>query len=105
MADTDWPYDPDSDEGSEGMRKYGQAILAKKVDEDEDFPLRAGDFLDEHADDPIRVNYDEVVSVADIFEHLDVEEFETITDFHTAMGRAMREAGYWNYYPDGDDPV
>ncbi|MFC6835382.1 DUF5785 family protein [Halomarina ordinaria] len=105
MADTDWPSDPDSDEGSEGMRKYGQAILAKKLDEEEDFPLRAEDFVAEHGDEPIRVNYKQVVSVADIFEHVEEEAFESIIDFHTATGRAMRRADYWNFRPDGEDPV
>ncbi len=91
----DWPHDPDGEEGSEGMRKYGQAILAKKLDEDEDFPLAAADFLEEHGEDPVRLNHDEVVSVADVFEHVDETEFEDIVGFHRAVGSAMREADMW----------
>ena len=91
----DWPHDPDGEEGSEGMRKYGQAILAKKLDETEDFPLSKADFVDEHADEPIRLNHERVVSVADIFEHVEEDEFEDIVAFHRAVGRAMRNADMW----------
>ena len=91
----DWPHDPDGEEGSEGMRKYGQAILAKKLDEDGDFPLSKADFLEDHGDEPVRLNHEEVVSVAEIFEHVELSEFEDIVDFHKAVGRAMREAGMW----------
>lgn len=91
----DWPHDPDGEEGSEGKRKYGQAILAKKLDEEGDFPLKASDFVDAHGDEPIRLNHDRVVSVADIFDHVDESEFEDIVDFHRAVGQAMREADMW----------
>ena len=91
----DWPHDPDGEEGSEGMRKYGQAILAKKVDEEEDFPLSAAAFVEAHGDEPVRLNHEEVVSVADIFEHVDAEEFEDFVVFHRAVGSAMRSAGLW----------
>lgn len=91
----DWPHDPDSDEGSEGMRKFGQATLAKKVDEHEDFPLSASEFVDEHGDEPIRLNHEEVVSVAEIFEHVEPDTFEDIVDFHRAVGQAMRRQGMW----------
>ncbi|MFB6143339.1 MAG: DUF5785 family protein [Halorientalis sp.] len=94
---SDWPHDPDGDEGSEGRRKYGQAIIAKKIDEDEDFPLDVASFLEAHGDDPVRIDYETVVSVGDIFEHVDDEEFESFPALHTAVGRAMREAGYWPY--------
>lgn len=97
MSETDWPHDPDGDEGSEGMRKYGHAILAKKLDEDEDFPLSKAEFVEEHGDEPIRLNYQRVVSVADIFEHVEEEEFSEIVVFHQAVGRAMRSAGMWEY--------
>ena len=100
----DWPHDPDGEEGSEGGRKYGMAILAKRLDEDEDFPLTAEEFLAEHADEPIRINYQRVVSVADIFEHVDKDEFSDIVDFHQAMGRAMRAGDFWDYHPQGDSP-
>ncbi len=91
----DWPHDPDGEEGSEGMRKYGQAILAKKLDEEEDFPLEAADFLEEYGEDPVRLNHDRVVSVADIFEHVEETEFEEIVMFHKAVGKAMRSADMW----------
>ncbi|WP_178917440.1 DUF5785 family protein [Natronomonas gomsonensis] len=91
----DWPHDPDGEEGSEGMRKYGQAILAKKLDEEEGFPLSKADFVEEHGDEPIRLNHERVVSVDDIFEHVEEDEFEDIVAFHKAVGRAMRSAGMW----------
>ncbi|MFB6082983.1 MAG: DUF5785 family protein [Halorientalis sp.] len=94
---SDWPHDPDGDEGSEGRRKYGQAILAKKIDEDEDFPLSQDEFVEEFGDEPIRIDYETVVSVADIFANVDQEEFEDFPDFHSTVGEAMREAGYWPY--------
>ena len=92
---TDWPHDPDGEEGSEGMRKYGQAILAKKLDEDEDFPLAKADFVEEYGDDPVRLNHQRVVSVEEIFQNVDEGEFEDIVSFHKAVGRAMRGAGMW----------
>ena len=91
----DWLHDPDGEAGSEGMRKYGQAVLAKKLDEEADFPLAKADFLEEHGDDPVRLNHEEVVSVAEIFEHVEPPEFEDIVAFHEAVGRAMREADMW----------
>jgi hypothetical protein len=99
MSDRDWPHDPDGEEGSEGKRKYGMAILAKKLDEDEDFPLSRSAFVEAHGDEPVRLNHRRVVSVADVFEHVDREEFSDITDFHKAVGRAMREGGFWEYTP------
>jgi hypothetical protein len=91
----DWPHDPDGEEGSEGKRKYGQAILAKKLDDEADFPLSKSDFLADHGGEPVRLNNERVVSVADIFEHVEEDEFEDITTFHRAVGRAMRSAGMW----------
>ncbi|RQH03070.1 DUF5785 family protein [Natrarchaeobius oligotrophus] len=101
---SNWPHDPDGEEGSEGMRKYDMAIIAKKVDEEEDFPLERDEFVDAHGDDPIRINYETVVSMADIFEYVEPEEFETITDMHKAVGAAMREGNFWDYHPQGADP-
>lgn len=100
----DWPHDPDGEEGSEGGRKYGMAILAKKLDEDEDFPLSKAEFVEAHADEPIRINYQRIVSVADIFEYVDQDEFESILDFHKAVGRGMRAGGFWDYHPRGENP-
>jgi hypothetical protein len=96
---TEWPHDPDGDEGSEGMRKYGMAILAKRLNEDEDFPLLAADFVAEHGDEPVRLNHRRIVSVADVFEHVDKDEFQDIVDFHKTIGRAMRSGGFWEYQP------
>jgi len=93
----DWPHDPDGDEGSEGRRKYGHAILAKKIDEEGDFPLSAQEFLNEVGDHPVRIDYERVVSVADVFEHVEATEFEDFPAFHAAVGEALREGGYWPY--------
>lgn len=103
MSDRDWPHDPDGEEGSEGKRKYGMAVIAKKVEEAE-WPLRTVDFLEEYSDHPVRVNHDQVVSVGDVFEHVDAEEFEDLLTFHRAVGDAMREGGFWTYHPAGADP-
>ncbi|WP_290818854.1 DUF5785 family protein [Halovivax sp.] len=100
----DWPHDPDGEEGSEGRRKYDMAIIAKKVDEDEDFPLDRDEFVDEHGDDPIRINYETVVPMRDIFEYVEPESFETILDMHKAVGDAMRAGEFWEYHPRGDEP-
>jgi phosphopantetheine adenylyltransferase len=91
----DWPHDPDGEEGSEGMRKYGQAILAKKLDEEEDFPLSKDEFLEAHGDEPVRLNHQRVVSVEEILQHVDDEGFEDIVSFHRTVGQAMRSAGMW----------
>jgi len=93
----DWPHDPDGEEGSEGRRKYGQAVLAKKIDEEEDFPFTAGEFVEDYGDHPVRIDYERVVSVADIFEGIDDTEFADFPEFHKAVGEAMREADYWPY--------
>ncbi|MFP8956732.1 DUF5785 family protein [Natrialbaceae archaeon A-CW3] len=100
----DWPHDPDGEEGSEGMRKFDMAIIAKKVDEDEDFPLSRDEFVEAHGDEPIRINSKKVVALSDIFEYVDQAEFETITDMHKAVGGAMRAGNFWDYHPVGADP-
>lgn len=96
----DWPHDPDGDEGSEGRRKYGHAILAKKIDEEEDFPLSADEYVDDVGDHPVRIDFERVVSVEEIFDYVDQEEFEDFPEFHRELGRALREAGYWPYELD-----
>ncbi|MFB6111428.1 MAG: DUF5785 family protein [Halobacteriaceae archaeon] len=98
MAD-EWPHDPDGEAGSEGMRKYGLAVVAKKVDEDEDFPLEVADFLMAHGEDPVRINHEKVVSVADVFEYVDADEIEDKVTFNRIVGRALREGGFWEYAP------
>lgn len=94
---SEWPHDPDGDEGSEGGRKYGQAIIAKKIDEDEDFPLAIDEFVEEHGDEPIRIDYETVVSLRDILDGVEESRFEDFPSFHKAVGRTMREDGYWFY--------
>ncbi|AUX08146.1 hypothetical protein AArcSl_0493 [Halalkaliarchaeum desulfuricum] len=93
----DWPHDPDGEEGSEGMRKYGHAVIAKKVDEEEDFPLSREEFVDEYGDDPIRINHERVVALRDIFEGIEQEEFADFVELHRAVGKAMRAGGFWDY--------
>ncbi|AGB37323.1 DUF5785 family protein [Natronococcus occultus] len=100
----DWPFDPDGEQGSEGMRKFDMRIIADKVDEEEDFPMDRDEFVAEHGDDPIRINYQRVVPMREIFEHVDAEEFETIVDMHKAVGAAMRTGEFWEYHPKGADP-
>lgn len=98
MSDAeDWPHDPDGEKGSEGRRKYGHAVLAKKIDEEEDFPLAAEEYVADYGDHPIRISHKQVVSVADIFEHVDVEGFDDFVEFHQVLGETMREQGYWFY--------
>jgi phosphopantetheine adenylyltransferase len=96
---SDWPHDPDGEKGSEGMRKYGQAILAKKLDEEADFPLRRDEFVEEYGDHPVRLNHERVVSVAAIMEHVEESEFDEVVEFHKVVGRAMRENGLWEITP------
>jgi hypothetical protein len=93
----DWPHDPDGEEGSEGGRKYGHAVIAKKVDEDEDFPLDVAAFVDQHGDDPVRIDHETVVSVRDVFEGVDAQQFSDFVEMHQALGEAMRTNGYWFY--------
>lgn len=100
----DWPHDPDGEEGSEGMRQYGMAIFAKKVDEEEDFPLAFEEFVAEYGDDPIRINSRTVVPAREILDGVDTEEVPDIVEFHRAIGRAMREGGFWDYHPVGANP-
>lgn len=101
---TDWPHDPDGEEGSEGMRKYGQAIIAKKVDDEEDFPLDVSAFVADHGDEPIRLNHERVVSLEEIFEGVENEEIEDIQTMHRRVGEAMREGDFWEYNPEIENP-
>jgi hypothetical protein len=94
---TDWPHDPDGEEGSEGGRKYGHAVVAKKINEDEDFPLSREEFVAEYGDHPVRIDYETVVSVADVFDGIDQNEYVDFPDLHKALGRNMRDKGYWFY--------
>jgi hypothetical protein len=93
----DWPHDPDGEDGSEGGRKYGHAVIAKKVDEEEDFPLDVAAFVDEYGDDPVRIDHETVVSLRTIFEGVDADEFADFVEMHRAVGEAMRAEGHWSY--------
>jgi hypothetical protein len=97
MSDQQWPHDPDGEKGSEGMRKYGHAVIAKKIDEETDFPLDVEAFVEEYGDDPVRIDYETVVPLREIFEHVEGSEFEDFVSLHRALGKAMREHGYWFY--------
>jgi len=52
-----------------GARAGGStgAVLAKKINEEEDFPLSAADYVEQYGDHPIRIDYETVVSVEEIF--------------------------------------
>jgi hypothetical protein len=94
MSDMDWPHDPDGDDGSEGMRKFGLAVFAKKLNEDA-FPLDLDEFIDEVGDHPIRIDHERVVPGQEILENVEVTEVESMVEFHRVVGKAMRENGYW----------
>ena len=85
MSGQDWPHDPDGEEGSEGMRKYGHAVIAKKIDEDEDFPFDVDAFVDEYGDDPVRIDYETVVSVREVFAGVEGDGFEDFVALHKAL--------------------
>jgi hypothetical protein len=99
----DWPHDPDGEEGSEGRRKYGHAVLAKKVDED-DFPFTREWYVEEFGDHPVRLDAERVVPVEEIFAGIEESEFEDFVAFHRAVGRAMRRGGFW-FYEGADEFV
>ncbi|MDZ7850605.1 MAG: DUF5785 family protein [Halodesulfurarchaeum sp.] len=96
---SDWPIDPDGEEGSNGMRRFDMAILSK-FEPKESFPLSVETYLDRHGAKPVRINHRKIHSVAEIFEHLSVDSFETKTEFHRAVGDAIRAAGLWDYHAD-----
>jgi hypothetical protein len=100
----DWPHDPDGEEGSEGRRQYGHAIIAKKVDEEADFPLDVDAFVEEYGDDPIRLDHETVVPLREIFQHVEESSYEDIVAMHKGVGRAMRRAGLW-FYEGADEFV
>jgi len=94
----DWPHDPDGEQGSEGRRQYGHAVLAKKINEEEDFPLSAADYVEQYGDHPIRIDYETVVSVEEIFGASRKRNSGTSSSSSTRnSARAMRENGYWFY--------
>ena len=94
----EWPHDPDGDDGSEGGRLYGMAILAKKVERDE-FPITLEEFAAEVGHHPIRIDDSRVVSADDILAGVDASVADDLETFHRLVGNAMREYGYWTYDP------
>ena len=98
-AAMEWPHDPDGDEGSEGGRVYGMAILAKKVDDDA-FPLEFETFAAAIGHHPIRIDYERVVPAAEILDHVEAAGAKDMIDFHRKIGAAMRNGGYWAYDAD-----
>ena len=84
------------------MRKYGQAIVAKKVDDEEDFPLDVAAFVDAHGDDPIRLNHERVVSLREVFDGVEDEEIDDIQAMNRRVGEAMRANDLWEYTPGSD---
>ena len=75
------------------------SLVNKMVDEDDGFPLQKDAFVEGFGEWPVRLNHKRVVSVADIFEHVEEAEFETKVAFHRATGTAMRRADLWEYHP------
>jgi hypothetical protein len=96
---TQWPHDPDGEDGSEGMRKYGIAVVAKKVDEETDFPLDVSEFVAEYGDDPVRINHETLVSLEEIFDHVEEHSFPDKVAFNRGVGRALRAGEFWQYAP------
>ena len=95
---SDWPIDPDGDAGSNGMRRFDMAILSK-FEPKEAFPMDARTFLERHGEKPVRINHRRVVSVAEIFDAVTVDSFETKTEFHQAIGNAIRASDLWDSHP------
>lgn len=92
----DWPHDPDGDEGSEEGRKYGLAVIAKKLDDDR-FPMTRSDCLEQFGDHPIRLDADTVESAETLLEHMDEGPFETREALLAAAGESMRAGGHWTF--------
>jgi len=101
-TDADWPFDPDDEAGSNEGRRYDMAILSKFESKDS-FPLSVETFLERHGEKPVRLNYQTVVSVADLFEPIETEQFETKTAFHRAVGEAIRAKNRWTYHAQVED--
>ncbi len=97
-TDGDWPIDPDGEGASDGMRRFDMAVLSG-YEPKSAFPMTADEFRDRHGDKPVRINHETVVAVSEILEQLAVDRFETKTEFHAAVGDAIRDAGLWAYHP------
>lgn len=98
VQNMNWPHDPDGEAGSEGRRKYGLAIFAKKL-EDVTFPVTATECEDAFGDDPIRLDHETVVSASEILTHLDKGPYEDRQALLSALGRTMRDIGQWPRRP------
>ncbi|MBS3760890.1 DUF5785 family protein [Halodesulfurarchaeum sp.] len=94
---SDWPIDPDGEEGSNGMRRFDMAILSK-FEPKAAFPMTAEEFLDRHGAKPVRFNHQQIVPVSEIFDQVSVNSFATKTEFHHAVGEAIRDGGLWEYH-------
>ena len=92
----DWPHDPDGEEGSEGGRKYGLAVLAKKLDDD-DFPMTQADCIERFGDHPVRLDHEQVVAVEELLESMDAGPFDSREELLASAGRSMRAGGYWTF--------
>ncbi|MFW5965781.1 MAG: DUF5785 family protein [Halodesulfurarchaeum sp.] len=97
----EWPIDPDGENGSQGGRRYDMAILSR-FEPKSAFPMTKAAFLEAHGEKPIRINHETVVSVADLFAALEVDSFESKTEFHRAVGDAMRAGSRWTYHATED---
>lgn len=95
----EWPHDPDGEAGSEGGRKYGLAVFAKKLD-DCSFPVDVDDCLEAFGEHPIRIDHERVVAASDILEAVDGGPFETREELLAAIGAAMRRRGLWTLEAD-----
>lgn len=96
---TEWPHDPDGEAGSEGMRKFGLAVVAKKVDEEDDFPLAVSAFVEEYGAEPVRINHERVVSLEEIFAYVEEDTFADKVAFNRGVGTALREGDFWDDAP------
>lgn len=97
-TDGDWPIDPDSEDASDGMRRFDMAVLSG-FEPKSAFPMATETFLDRHGDMPVRINHETVISVREVFEQVDPDRFETKTEFHAAVGDAIRATDLWTYDP------
>lgn len=92
----DWPHDPDGEEGSEGGRKYGLAVIAKKLD-DESFPLNREESLEQFGDHPIRLDHETVIAASELLDELEPGPYDTREEYLAAVATAMRRGGYWRF--------
>ncbi|WP_089650035.1 DUF5785 family protein [Halobacterium hubeiense] len=94
-----WPIDPDGEEASENMRKYGIAVLSKFVGDEDNFPVTKNELLEEYGGYPVRLNHQQIETVKDLLAAVDADKFETKQAFHRAVGGALRREQVWTYAP------